>query len=286
MATKVIEKTSDTYSQANNIDMSHELYLSYQKNKKNKMYHMFTIWGFGLFIFIWSWLGTDFNVQSILVSSKSIFSFIYEDLIPPDLTVFSSMINPTLDTIYMSIVGVVITIMFSMILAILGAKTTTPNYIIGQVATSLVSFIRAMPSIIIAIFLVAAFGLGVFSGALALGVSGIGMLGKAYIAALEEIDKGQIEALKSVGAKWFHIIGQGVMPQFKPTFIGWSLFQFDLNIRDSAILGMIGAGGLGLALMGNIRLFQYQQASTAILTIFVLIIIVEYITSRLRRKLL
>ncbi|ABR47371.1 phosphonate ABC transporter, inner membrane subunit [Alkaliphilus metalliredigens QYMF] len=279
-------KTIDRLDSKKEFSLSHKLYRKYQKNRKSKFYHLSTIWGFGIFITLWSWWGTEFKMYSIISSLGSMFEFIFKDLLPPDLSVARSMISATMDTLYMSIVGVAISIVLSLIFAILSAKTTAPNVFIGEILKNIVSMIRSFPTIIFGIFLVATFGLGTFTGALALGVGGIGMLGKAYTESLEQIDPGQVEALKSVGASWFQIIGQAIMPQFKPSFIAWSLHQVDYNIRDSAILGMIGAGGLGMVLIGRIRLFQYSQAATAILLIFILIIIVEYITSKIREQLI
>ncbi|MCC5910431.1 MAG: phosphonate ABC transporter, permease protein PhnE [Clostridiaceae bacterium] len=270
----------------NEFSLSHKLYRKYKRNQKSKIYHLSTIWGFTIFVSLWSWFGTNFNMASIFVSLGGMMEFIMIDLLPPNFAAAPRMMKPMLDTIYMSIVGVFISIFLSVIFAILASKTTTPNPLVAKFFKNLISLIRSLPSIILGIFLVATFGLGTFTGALALGISGVGMLGKAYVESLEEIDRGQIEALQSVGASWFQIIGQGVLPQFKPSFIAWSLYQVDLNIRDSAILGMIGAGGLGLTLMGHVRLFQYQRASTAIILIFILIIVVEYITAKIRERLI
>ncbi|WP_062049203.1 ABC transporter permease subunit [Bacillus sp. JCM 19034] len=168
----------------------------------------------------------------------------------------------------------------------MAAKNTTFHPILALASRSIIAFLRAVPALIWAITLVVAFGLGALSGTIALALSGVGILGKAYADVLEGIDPKQVEAVRSTGASWFQVMGQAVWPQFKTGFVAWSLYKMDLNIREAAVLGLIGAGGIGYTLQGHINLFQYNKATVGILMIFILILIVEYITAKVRERLL
>lgn len=234
----------------------------------------------------WSWIGTNFSILHLYAGLTNMASFIFTDMLPPDFTVIGQYINPALQTIYMSFAGMVMSVFLSIFFGILSAKNTTFHPIVAFSSRAVVAFLRAIPALIWGILLVVAFGLGSFAGTLALGLSGIGILGKAYADVLEEIDERQVEAVRATGASWLQIMGQAVWPQFKTGFVAWSLYKMDLNIREAAVLGLIGAGGVGYVLQGNINLFQYQQAAVGILMIFLLILIVEFSTAKIRERLL
>ncbi|WP_067725120.1 phosphonate ABC transporter, permease protein PhnE [Oceanobacillus damuensis] len=258
----------------------------YKQRKRIRTTKKAVIYSFLIAVVIWAWYGTEFTMLSFITGIGNIVNFIAFDMSPPDFSVLGTLIIPVMETIYMSIVGVVISIFFSIIFGYLAATTTSVHPVVAHIFTSIISFLRSIPAIVLAMFLVGSFGLGSFAGAIALGISGIGILGKSYKEILEEIDMRQVEALKATGADWLQIAGQAIWPQFKPGFVSWSFYKMDLNIREAAILGMIGAGGIGYSLQLSINLFNYEQAATAILMIFLLIVIVEYITLKLRRHML
>ncbi|MCZ0702296.1 phosphonate transport system permease protein [Natronobacillus azotifigens] len=235
---------------------------------------------------VWSWIGTNFNLSFLYTGFTNITKFIFTDLLPPDFRVIGRYINPALQTLYMSYVGMVISVILSIVLGFMAAKNTSFHPVLALISRSIITFIRAVPSIIIGMLLVVTLGLGPLAGTIALGIGGVGILGKAFADLLEGIDKGQVEAIRATGANWFQVMGQGVWPQFKPGFVAWSLYKMDLNIREAAVLGIIGAGGIGYTLQGNINLFQYKQASVGILMIFILILIVEFTTAKVREKIL
>ncbi|WP_373231444.1 phosphonate ABC transporter, permease protein PhnE [Cohnella sp.] len=273
----------DAISTKNSAASSYE---EYQQGKRTRIAKKMTIAAFIGLIAVWSWIDTGFSILSIWGGLSNIFSFVFFDMFPPDLTVFKKFLGPALDSLYMSIVGVVIAMVFSIAFGFMAATTTSIHPIAAHVFTAIISFLRSVPALVLGMFFVVTFGMGTFAGALALGISGIGILGKAYKENLEEINRGQVEALKATGASWLQIAGQAIWPQFKPGFVSWTLYKMDINIREASILGMIGAGGIGYALQFSVDLFRYQQAATAILLIFILIIIVEFITLKLREYIL
>lgn len=244
------------------------------------------IWAVILAAFGWGTWGTGFGVTTFVQGIQGSFNFIVTDLLPPRLERAPQFVDDALDTIYMSYVGMVISIVLSLPLGVLGARNTTVNRVLSYLSKGTVAFIRAAPDLIFAIFLVAIFGIGPLAGTIAMGIGGIGILGKAYADGIEAIDMRQVEGIRATGGGRLQAFGQGVWPQFKPTFITWSLYRLDLNIREAAVLGLVGAGGLGHALITEIRTFQYRTATTVILMIFAMILVVEFITGLLRRRVL
>ncbi|HEY8455577.1 MAG TPA: phosphonate ABC transporter, permease protein PhnE [Actinopolymorphaceae bacterium] len=244
------------------------------------------IWTVILLAFGWATWGTGFGVLTFVQGIGGSFAFIATDLLPPRLEAAPQFIDDAIDTLLMSYVGMVMSVVLSLPLGVLGARNTTVHRLLSYASKGTVSFIRAAPDLIFAIFLVALFGIGPLAGTVAMGISGIGILGKAYADGIEAIDMQQVEGIRAAGGTWFQVLGQGVWPQFKPTFITWSLYRLDLNIREAAVLGLVGAGGLGYALITEIRTFQYRTATTVILMIFVMILLVEFVTGILRRRVL
>lgn len=267
-------------------DLQDNQYEEYLQRKRILRSNRFIILGVILAVIIWSWLGTEFQIRDLFTGLSNMAVFIFQDMLPPDFSTISSFIGPVLETLYMSYIGLFISVTFSLVFGFMAAKNTTIHPILAVFSRSLVAFLRSIPAMVWGILLVAAIGLGPLAGTLALGLSGIGILGKAFADLLEEIDMNQVDAVRATGATWLQTMGQAVWPQFKPGFVGWSLYKMDLNIREAAVLGVVGAGGIGFALESSISLFQYKQATVGILMIFALILVVEFITAKLREKMI
>ncbi|SES36762.1 phosphonate ABC transporter, permease protein PhnE [Salipaludibacillus aurantiacus] len=278
-----LAKQIDTPVEENKVP---DMYKDLQRRKKVILKNRLVLWAIIAALVTWAWTGTNFSIAFIYTGTANMAAFIFTDLLPPDFSAFGRYLQPALQTVYMSLVGMVISVIFSIFFGFMAAKNTSFHPAIAFTSRAIIAFLRAIPALIWGITLVVAFGLGPLAGTLALGLSGIGILGKAFADVLEEIDQGQVDAVKATGASWFQTMGQGVWPQFKTGFVAWSLYKMDLNIREAAVLGLIGAGGIGYTLQGNINLFQYQQASVGILMIFALILIVEYTTAKIRERLL
>ncbi|WP_231686991.1 ABC transporter permease subunit [Bacillus sp. JCM 19034] len=148
------------------------------------------------------------------------------------------------------------------------------------------SLFRNIPVFIWAILLTASFGLGVLVGTLSLVIVSVGALTRAFAEVLEEIDMGQLEAVKATGANYFQAIAQGVIPQFLPGFFGWSLYMLEINVRASTIIGMVGGGGLGFVIQSNIKLFQYGEVCMGIILILAIVLLTEWITNQIRERII
>ncbi len=256
-----------------------------RENRRQLVIHLVSLVIAGLIVW-WSVEGTGFSFQAMVRGVPNILRFLWEDLLPPRLDAAGRYLLPALETLYMSYVAAVVAAFVSIGFGILGARNLMPNAVVRYGSRALVSFLRAVPDVVWGVLLVGVVGIGPVAGVIALTLGAIGMLGKNFADAFEDIDPGQVEAVRATGANAVQVFLQGVWPQFVPAFISWSFYRFDLNIRSAAIVGVVGGGGIGFALITNIRLFQYQAASMGILFIFGMILVIEFLTARSREAIL
>jgi len=203
----------------------------------------------------------------------------------PDFSELHRYIRLMIQTIAAAFWGTALAVAVSFILAPFAARNMTPNMKVYRLARELLNFMRALPDILLALIFVAALGLGPLPGALALGVHTAGFLGKFFAESLERVDRGVIEALQSTGASHTQIVMYAGWPSIMREAIGYSLYIMDRNVRMASVLGMVGAGGIGLALHDTLRLFRYGKSATLILVILSVILAFDYFSTWLRGKL-
>lgn len=235
-------------------------------------------------IVVWSAIQTRFGFMTLISGSKETFKLIFGDFLPPHPQAISSLIEPALETIYISVVGMVVGSLISGVLAFFAAATTAPHRSVAIFVRFIASVLRNIPVVIWGLMLATAYGLGPLVGTLAIIIFSIGTLTRTYAEVLEEIDQGQVEAIKATGAGFFQVLGQAVMPQFLPGFIAWSMYKLELNIRSSAIVGMVGGGGLGFYIQNDLKLFHFKSVSMAIILMIVIIVVTEFFTNKIREK--
>lgn len=194
-----------------------------------------------------------------------------------------TIVGATLQTIQMAFAGTVLALFVAFPIAFLGAVNTTPHPAVYHVIKLVTNFLRTIPDFAVALVLVAAIGLGPFAGTLALAFHTATVLIKLFAEAIEGIDEGVVEALRATGARYAQILSFAVVPQVMPAFISFLLYRFETNIRAAAVLGMIGAGGIGFLMVSDFRMFQYQQASMTVLVLIALVMFVDYLSAQLRK---
>src|SRR6266545_3599821 len=173
---------------------------------------------------------------------------------------------------------------FAIVLAVPGARTTAPNVVVYQASRSLMSFLRAVPDVVFALIFVTAVGLGPFPGVLALIVHNTGVMGKLWSEAIEETDLGPVDALRTNGAGGLQVVSHAVLPAVVPQFVGLLLYRFDVNVRASLVLGLVGAGGIGFLINQSIKLFRFDVMLTQILIVLALVVIVDNVSAFLRKR--
>lgn len=224
-----------------------------------------------------------FDRQRLLEGIPSIFSLMGES-IPPSFTEWKSWMRPLLETLVMSLAGTALAIAMSLPLAFLAANNTSPHPTVYIVARGILNALRAIPELIMGIIFVAAVGFGALPGVLALGLHSVGMVGKFFAESIEHVADEPIEAVKAVGASPLQVILHGVMPQVTPQIADVSIYRWEYNFRASTVMGMVGAGGIGLELMSSLRLMQYQEVSAILIVILVTVTMVDGFGAFLRRS--
>jgi phosphonate transport system permease protein len=207
-------------------------------------------------------------------------------LFPPDLGYFPLLADATVESVQIAVWGTLLAIVFSVPLALLGARNTTPHLLVFHATRVLLNALRAINELVFALIFVSAVGLGPFAGVLAIAMHATGMLAKFSAEEVEGIDRGQVEALQATGAGRLQVILFGVVPQVIPAFVSYAIYRFDVSIRSATVLGLVGAGGLGFSLFKTMKLFKYHETATCILVIFLLVLVSDWICAKLRERIL
>lgn len=201
----------------------------------------------------------------------------------PDFTTrWRDISNGFVESLTMTLTSTVAGVIISIPIGIGAARNVAPAWVYF-VCRGIITMSRALQEIIVAIFFVAMFGFGPFAGFLTLTFATIGFLSKLLAEDIEDIDEAQSEAIKATGASWWQVINYGVQPQVMPRLIGLSLYRLDINFRESAVIGIVGAGGIGATLNTAIDRYEYDSAGAILLIIILLVMIAEYGSSYLRR---
>ncbi|MEO0750769.1 MAG: phosphonate ABC transporter, permease protein PhnE [Pseudomonadota bacterium] len=189
------------------------------------------------------------------------------------------------ETFQIALVGAAIGILLSLPIGWLAARGVTPLGAGGYLVKAFVSLLRTIPDLVWALIFVATVGLGAVAGTMTIIVDTIGFCGRFFAEAIEDAEKEPQEALSAIGASRVSIFLGAILPDTAPSMINTSLFALEKAVRSSVVLGLVGAGGIGQELKVAFDLFQYQNASTIILAIFVVVLVMEYVTDRLRASL-
>lgn len=201
-----------------------------------------------------------------------------------DLSILKDLLIPALETVLMATLATLVGLVLAVPVAWLGAMNISPfgkaTYGIGRL---LMTLSRSVHEIVWGLIFVAAVGLGALAGVLAMGVRSIGFISKTVAEAIEDVNPGPVEAMRAVGANRFQILMFGILPQVIPVFVGNVIFEWDVNIRRSTIMGLVGAGGLGLALHRQMAAYNYGGIATVIIVILLLIIAGEIVSYYARK---
>jgi phosphonate transport system permease protein len=203
----------------------------------------------------------------------------------PDFSELSRYLDLMKITLATALWGTVFALVVAVILAPLAARNLAPHPLAYRAAREILNFMRAMPDLLLALIFVAALGLGPLPGALALGIHTAGFLGKFFAESLERVDKGVYEGVTSTGANFPQVVMYAGWPSIQREALGYVLYIMDRNVRMASVLGLVGAGGIGLALYDTMRMFNYGQSAALIIVILVTILIIDYASAWLRRRL-
>jgi phosphonate transport system permease protein len=239
-------------------------------------------------IFIYCWQ---------LISDKTIWAFVTDApeqaadlavrMVPPDWSLITKLGRPLWDTLNIATLGTAIALVAAVPVAYCAARNTTPNAaLVRPVALFIIVSSRSINSLIWALMLVTIIGPGVLAGILAIGLRSIGFCAKLLYEAIEEIDESQVEAVRATGASGAQVTAYGIVPQVLPAFAGISVFRWDINIRESTVLGLVGAGGIGLPLNAAITTLAWTKVSLILLIIIATVIVSEWVSAKVRHAIM
>ena len=237
---------------------------------------------------------------AIIVSARSIEvipEFLYDspqqiqDLLsrmwPIDFGYYRGGVHDALvETIHIASIGTLLAVLMALPVGVVAAHNVVPSRILNQLARLVLVSSRSVNSLVWALLFVAVFGPGALAGTLAIAFRSIGFVGKLFGEALEEAQRGPIEALQAVGAPWLSVLTKGYWPQVKPAFWSIVLFRWDINVRESAVLGLVGAGGIGMALDTALNLFQWDRVAMVLFAIFAVVVVAEIVVTQIRKRIL
>lgn len=206
-----------------------------------------------------------------------------ESMFPPATERLAQIGVALLETFQMALVGTVLGVLLSLPIAVCATRHLSPHPALHFLARQAIALARTVPDILWALLFVVSVGLGPFAGTLAIVVDKIGFCGRFFAEAMEEADRGPQEALSAIGADRLSLIVCSVLPAALPSFINTSLFSLEKATRSSVVLGLVGAGGIGLELKVAMDLFNYDEAATIVIAIFALVVLVEWASAHLRR---
>lgn len=201
---------------------------------------------------------------------------------PPDWRRVGEIVRVLLETVNIATLATLLALVFAVPAAYISARNTSPHPVLVWVGRFVLVASRSVNTIIWALLFVAIFGPGAVAGVAAIAVRSIGFIGKLISEAIEEIDPAQVEAIQATGAGRGKVLLYGIVPQVLPAFFAVTVLRWDINIRESTVVGLVGAGGIGLPLDASIASLQWSQATVIFVMILVLVVISEWVSAKVR----
>jgi phosphonate transport system permease protein len=237
----------------------------------------------GVGVIGWVWRGTGITLAALVEGLPDMANFVSR-LFPPNPAVVGEAIQPLLETVQMAITGTLLAVMLAMPLSLLAAENVTRQRAIYQAARLVLNVGRTIPELVLALAFVAAVGLGAFPGTLALALHSMFSLSKIFAEAIEAINPRPVEAVRAVGAVDPQTIRYAIIPQALPTMLSYALLYWEHNIRAATVLGLVGAGGIGFKIQVSMRLFQYQDLTTYVILLILMVTAIDRASAFLRAR--
>ncbi|PGB56080.1 phosphonate ABC transporter, permease protein PhnE [Bacillus anthracis] len=248
----------------------------------SKLKHMLT--AVLVILLLWgSSVQVDASLSKLVVGFPNMMDLLKE-MVPPDWSYFQVITTAMLDTIRMAIIGTTLGAILAIPLALCAASNVFTSTFLYIPARMILNFIRTIPDLLLAAIFVAIFGIGPLPGILALTFFSIGLVAKLFYESIESIDPGPLEAMTAVGANKVQWIVYGVIPQVKAHFVSYVLYTFEVNVRAAAVLGLVGAGGIGTPLIFALSSRNWSRVGIILLGIILMVIIIDFISSSIRKR--
>ena len=238
-------------------------------------------WGILLALLAWSWQGADMRPMELWRDSGNMKTYVAE-FFPPKFGHWRIYLDEMLITLQIALWGTALAVVTAIPMGLLASSNIVPWWVY-QPVRRVMDACRAINEMVFAMLFVVAVGLGPFAGVLALWIHTSGILAKLFSEAVEAIDPQPVEGIRSTGASALHEIVYGVIPQVIPLWISFALYRFESNVRSATVVGMVGAGGIGVVLWEIIRGFQYAETCAVMLIIVATVSVIDLISARIRK---
>ncbi len=235
--------------------------------------------------FLWSTAGLEISIERVWKAPEQVWTLI-SGMYPPDFSDMTRLTSKVLESLYIAWIGTLIGALFSFPAGFAAAANISPRWLMVPIR-ALLSAIRAFPELILAIIFIVPFGLGPFTGALAIGLHSIGTLGKLTSEVIEGVDDGPVEAIAASGGSRLLRMRYGVVPQAMPNIVAYWLYRFEINVRASAVLGLVGAGGIGAEIVARLRFRgDWPKAGAALILTIVAVLLIDALSASVRRRII
>ena len=238
-------------------------------------------WGLFFLVLAWAWQGAEMRPLDLIKDSGNMSKYA-ADFFPPNFKDWKLYVSEMLVTVQIAIWGTLLAIVAAIPLGLLCASNVVSPWVYQPVRRLMDAF-RAINEMVFAMLFIVAVGLGPFAGVLALFVHTTGTLAKLFSEAVEAVDPRPIEGIRATGAHPMAEIVYGILPQVMPLWVSYSLYRFESNVRSASVVGMVGAGGIGVILYEVIRGFQYSQTCAVLIILIATVTIIDLISSYLRK---
>ena len=238
-------------------------------------------WGVVLALLAASWQGADMRPLDLVRDSGNMATYL-ADFFPPNFADWRIYVEEMVVSLQIALWGTALAVVTAVPLGLLASSNIVPAWVYQPVRRLMDAF-RAINEMVFAMLFVVAVGLGPFAGVLALWIHTAGVLAKLFSEAVEAIDPQPVEGIRSTGAGALHEIVYGVIPQVMPLWISFTLYRFESNVRSATVVGMVGAGGIGVVLWEIIRGFQYAETAAVMIIIIVTVSLIDLISARIRK---
>lgn len=237
---------------------------------------------------LFAWSLTSINLNSVDEKGINVAIGIIKGIFNPDFSLFNlsaeSVPYLLVETLAIAFLGTLIGSILSIPFAFLAASNIVPRPVAAIIRLLLI-IIRTVPALVYGLMFIRVTGPGPFAGVLTIGLSSVGMLSKLFVDAIEELDTKVLESMTSIGCNTFEKIRYGILPQLMSIFLSVTIYRFDINMRDAATLGLVGAGGIGAPLLFAMRSYKWEQVGSILIGLVVLVLIIEFVSNAIRSRL-
>ncbi|MCF7978040.1 MAG: phosphonate ABC transporter, permease protein PhnE [Chromatiaceae bacterium] len=239
-----------------------------------------------LFVVCWELMTRD-QIWAFVWDAPRQAGDLFSRMVPPRWSYLDQLWRPLWDTLNIATLGTLIALVIALPVAFLAARNTTPSVaFLRPLALVVIVASRSVNALIWALLLVTILGPGLLAGVIAIALRSIGFIGKLLYEAIEEIDPQQVEAVRATGAGPVQVLDYAIMPQVLPAFAGIALFRWDINIREATVLGLVGAGGIGLQLKASVDTLAWPQVTLIFIVILATVLVSEWISAEARKRLI